>query len=69
MSYLLEWFWDLASARPVSGNGPQAIPAAEIASWCWLRGIRLRGWEFRALRALDARWLDVARELTERNRR
>ena len=60
-AHVLEWFWELAAARGASASGPQPLAPTEILAWCMLRRLRLRGWELRALRALDGRWLDVAR--------
>ena len=61
-AYVLEWFWEIAAGRPIGPSGPLPVPSMEIAAWAALRGIQLRGWEVRALRLLDAKWLEVSRE-------
>ena len=60
--YLLEWFWELSPGRPIGPTGPMGLPAQEIQAWAGLKRLRLRAWEFMAIRRLDAKILEVLAE-------
>ena len=50
---------ELASGRQSGYGALQALTAGEIEAWTRIRRIRLRAWEFDALRRLDAKFLAV----------
>ena len=60
--YLLEWFWELTAGRPAGPSGWLGLPATEIEAWAALRRIVMRPWELDAIRALDAKFLEVMGE-------
>jgi len=55
LTYLWNWFCDLASAR--AGRSP--LTWAEVDAWARLNAVMLRPWEVRMLRKLDRLWLEV----------
>lgn len=58
-------FLDLNSERSV-GFGPGPITSAAIEAWARLRREPVRPWELTIIRALDAAFLDKARDTVER---
>jgi hypothetical protein len=52
-AYVWSWFWQLDCGRS-AGFSANQIAWADIKAWSELTGIRLRRWELRALRAMDA---------------
>lgn len=52
-TYLVDWFFELDSARQSSGFGIQPITYTEMSAWAGLRGIELFDWEVKVLRSLD----------------
>lgn len=55
-------FCDLAGARSSNGYGPNPIAWTEIDAWLRVTGARLDAWEVRAIRRMDAAFLDWAAE-------
>ncbi len=51
------WYADLGISRQSSGMGPLAFRPSDILAWATGSGVRLRRWEFRALRLVDNDYL------------
>lgn len=59
MHPLLRLFREMASARATGFGSPQPIGWADMQAWAALTGTVLDAFEARALRLLDATWLDT----------
>ncbi|WP_435371434.1 phage tail assembly chaperone [Mesorhizobium liriopis] len=58
-AYLLDWFWNLHSARAESFDGPQPLSFTDIANWSALTGTILLREELGILRQMDAAFLSA----------
>jgi hypothetical protein len=57
----LQWFYELAAARPATGFGIAPIPYSEIRAWAELLELSPAPFEVRVLRALDSKLIEVMR--------
>ena len=62
VAYVMEWFWELHSCRPVGPAGFLPVPASEILAWAQLHRTQPRPWELHVLRALDSAFLKIMGE-------
>lgn len=61
LRYLLDWYHELAAARPQSGFGVSPLAYGELDAWARLTGRDPRPLEVAWLRRLDAAFLRVVR--------
>ncbi|MFP1634084.1 hypothetical protein ACLB6G_20330 [Zhengella sp. ZM62] len=57
-SHVLHWFYELDAARGSNGFGANPISYPDIAAWRELTGAEPLPWEVRALKAMDAAYLN-----------
>lgn len=62
-AYLVDWFWDLSSARSMGFAGPDAIRLTDITAWSSLTGNLLLREEVAILRRLDFAFLQTLAEI------
>jgi hypothetical protein len=68
--HLIEWFWDLSTARSHGFDGPNPLSLSDIANWSALTGNIIRRDEITILRAMDGAYLDaVSAEMADRQER
>lgn len=63
--YLWGYFLELNASRWDGINGWLPISDQQIMAWCSLTGVRLRAWEYAALRAMDTRFVRGEQAVTE----
>lgn len=69
LQYLLEWFWDIGSARSQGMIGPNPLALSDILAWSSLTGTIMRREEVGIIRDMDAAYLDtISKEQAERRR-
>ncbi|TPM39582.1 hypothetical protein [Mesorhizobium sp. B2-3-4] len=62
-AYLIDWFWDLSSARSMGFAGPDPIRLTDISAWSSLTGNMLLREEIGILRRLDFAFLQTLAEM------
>ena len=68
--YLLDWFWDIHSARSHGFNGPNPMSLTDIANWSAMTGNQLLREEVAIIRQIDAAYVEaVGVEMMERMER
>jgi hypothetical protein len=60
---MVDWFWDLGSARSIGFAGPDPIRLTDIAAWSNLTGNILLREEVTILRRLDVAFLHTLAEI------
>ncbi len=59
VAHLWLWFLELHGARSYHQHGPNPLTYQDIAAWAALTAAQPTPWEVAALKALDAKWLEV----------
>lgn len=59
IEYLWEFFLELHAARPMGGMGAGPLTFEGIKAWCELTHRCLQTWEVRAIKEIDAEWLQA----------
>lgn len=52
------WFLELRNEQGSNGMAPSRIGSQAMRDWCWATGNTLALWERRAIRAVDAAWIE-----------
>jgi len=60
--HLWIWFVDMNNAEREGGMSVSRITATSMIAWQWATGNTLELWERKALRAVDAAWVDAQRK-------
>jgi len=68
LSYLWGYFLELHNERGSNGMTPNPINSFAIKSWMDLTGIRLRGWEIRAIRKAETAYQEHVAEASKMKR-
>ena len=58
-AHLWFWFIDMNNSEREVGMGISRIAASSMIAWQWATGNTLELWERKAIRAIDAAWVDV----------
>lgn len=65
VTHILEWFFELSSARTGNGFGPNPLTWTDFDAWARLMNRVVRPWEIEMLRALDRCYLASVKPVEE----
>lgn len=69
-AHIVDWFWDLSTARQSGFSGPNPLSLTDIANWTALSGNLITPDEVSIIRAMDAAFLAaMAKEQAEAEER